>query len=175
MPAYEHYSDEQLAAAARDEDLDAWEALIRRHGQRVLAYLTRFCGDEALARELWVQCFAELWRLRGSLAAGGRTATALFTQATRLALQQGAVPVTRPVSGDPASLAVRSARLREALLALPARQRAALGLCYFDNLAWDEAARVLGCGAGELKQLCAEGYAAVERHLGPGFLSAGLA
>jgi RNA polymerase sigma-70 factor (ECF subfamily) len=175
MPAYEHYSDEQLAAAARDEDLDAWEALIRRHGQRILAYLLRFCGDEGLARELWVQTFSELWRVRGSLAAGGRAATSLFSQATRLALKQGGVPVTRPVSGDPSSLLVRSARLRDGLLALPARQRVALGLCYFDNLAWDEAGRVLGCGGGEAKQLCAEGYAGLTRQLGPGFLDEGLA
>jgi RNA polymerase sigma-70 factor, ECF subfamily len=175
MPVYEHYSDEQLAAAARDEDLGAWEALIRRHGQRLLAYLTHLCGDEALARELWVQGFSELWRLRGSLAAGGRTATALFAQATRLALKQGGSPAQRPVSGDPASLEVRSARLREALQALTLRQRAALGLCYFDNLAFEEAGRVLGCGAGEAKQLCAEGYAGMTRHLGPGFLDAGLA
>ena len=48
MPVYEHYSDEQLAAAARDEDLDAWEALIQRHGQRLLAFYTRMTGDEAL-------------------------------------------------------------------------------------------------------------------------------
>lgn len=175
MPVYEHYSDEQLAAAARDEDLGAWEALIRRHGQRLLAYLTRLCGDEALARELWVQGFAELWRLRGSLVAGGRAATALFAQATRLAMKQGAVPVTRAVSGDPASLELRAARLRDALLALPMRQRAALGLCYFDNLAFAEAGRVLGCGAGEAKQLCGEAYSALSRQLGPGFLSEGLA
>lgn len=175
MPVYEHYSDEQLAAAARDEDLGAWEALIRRHGQRVLAYLDRLCGDEGLARELWVQVFAELWRLRSGLGSGGRTATALFSQATRLALKEGGVPATRPVSGDPASLEVRAARLREALLSLPPRQRVALGLCYFDNLAFDEAGRVLGCGGGEAKQLCAEGYAGMVQHLGPGFLTQGLA
>lgn len=175
MPAYEHYSDAQLAAAARDEDLGAWEALIRRHGQRLLAYLSRMCGDEAQARELWVRLFSELWGLRGSLATGGRPATALFSQATRLALQQTAPTPSRPLSGDPASLELRAARLREGLLALPPRQRAALCLCYLDNLPFDEAGRVLGCGGGEAKQLCAEAYAGLVGHLGPRFLDEGLA
>lgn len=175
MPVYDNYSDEQLAAAARDEDLGAWEALIRRHGQRLLAYLTHLCGDEALARELWVQGIAELWNLRGSLAAGGKPATALFGQTTRLAMRHTGHRVARSVGGDPASLEVRAARLREAVLALPLRQRVALGLCYFDNLPFEEAGRVLACGAGEAKQLCAEGYAGLTRYLGPGFLHAGLA
>ena len=55
------------------------------------------------------------------------------------------------------------------------RARAALCLCYFDNLNFEEAGRALGCGAGEAKQLCAEGYAALARDLGPGFLNEGLA
>jgi RNA polymerase sigma-70 factor (ECF subfamily) len=175
MPVFDHYSDEQLASASRDGDLDAWEALLRRHGQRLLAFLTRMGGDEAQARELWLEACTELWSVRGSLAGGGRTATALFAVALRLALRVGAAAITRPVTGDPASLELRSARLREALLSLPARQRAALCLCYFDNLAFDEAGRVLGCGGGEAKQLCAEAYSAMVRHLGPGFLTAGLA
>jgi DNA-directed RNA polymerase specialized sigma24 family protein len=138
-------------------------------------YLGHLCGSEALARELWVQVLAEAWRLRGGLAGGGRPATALFSHATRLGLAQTGVPARRAASGDPASLEARMGRLREALQSLPARQRAALGLSYFDNLPFDEAGRVLGCGGGEAKQLCAEGYAAMARHLGPGFLGEGLA
>jgi RNA polymerase sigma-70 factor (ECF subfamily) len=174
MPVYEHYTDEQLAAAARDQDLDAWEALIRRHGQRLLAFYSRMSGDEALARELWVQAWGELWKMRGTLAGGGRVSTALFSLAARTA-QRIAVPtVHRPISGDPTSLEVRAERLRQALLALPPRGRAALCLCYLDSLGFDEAGRVLGCGAGEAKQHCAEGYAALAATLGPGFLEAGL-
>lgn len=174
MPVYEHYSDEQLAAAARDEDLDAWTALIERQGQRLLAFYTRMSGDEALARELWVQAWGELWKMRGTLAGGGKVATTLFSLAARVAVRVAVPQQRRPVAGDPSSLEVRSERLRQSLLTVPARQRAALCLCYLDNLAFEEAGRALGCGAGEAKQLCAEGYAALAQDLGPGFLSAGL-
>jgi RNA polymerase sigma-70 factor (ECF subfamily) len=174
MPVYEHYTDEQLAAAARDQDLDAWEALIRRHGQRLLAFYTRMSGDEALARELWVQAWAELWKMRGTLAGGGRVSTALFSLAARHAVRVAVPTVHRAIQGDPLSLEVRSERLRQSLLGIAPRSRAALCLCYLDNLAFDEAGRALGCGGGEAKQLCAEAYAALAAALGPGFLDAGL-
>jgi RNA polymerase sigma-70 factor (ECF subfamily) len=174
MPLYDQHSDEQLAAAARDEDLTAWETLLRRQGPRVLAFLDRMVGDETQARELWLKTWAEAWKLRGGLAGGGRTMTMVFALALRWALQAPPPPAPSPQAGDPASLELRAARLREALLSLPLRQRAALCLCYLDNLPFDEAGRALGCGGGEAKQLCAEGYAALSRHLGPGFLTAGL-
>lgn len=174
MPVYDHYSDEQLAAAARDEDMAAWEALIRRHGQRLLAFYTRMTGDEALSRELWVQAWTELWRMRGTLAGGGKVATAAFALATRVCVKAAVPTVHRTPAGDPSSLEVRSARLRQALLGIPARQRATLCLCYFDNVAFDEAGRCLGSGPGETRQLCGEAYSALAQALGPGFLNEGL-
>jgi RNA polymerase sigma-70 factor (ECF subfamily) len=175
MPIYENLSDEQLAAAARDEDLAAWEALMRRHGQRLLAFYVRMTGDEALSKELWVQAWGELWRLRGTLAGGGKVATAAFALATRVAVKTAVPKRFKTPSGDPSSLEVRSVRLRQALAAIPPRPRAALCLCYFDNLAYAEAGRCLGGGAEEAKQLCAEGYTALSAALGPGFLNEGLA
>jgi DNA-directed RNA polymerase specialized sigma24 family protein len=175
MPLYDSYSDEQLAAEARDENLDAWEALIRRHGQRLLAFYTRMTGDESLSRELWVQAWGELWRQRGTLSGGGRVATAAFALATRTCLRAAVPTMHRIPAGDPSSLQVRSARLRQALLGVPARARAALCLCYFDNVSYEEAGRCLGANAGETRLLCGEAYGALARSLGPGFLNEGLA
>jgi RNA polymerase sigma-70 factor (ECF subfamily) len=174
MPNYDHYSDEQLAVEAREENLDAWEALVRRHGQRLLAFYTRMTGDLALSQELWVQAWGELWRLRGTLSGGGKITTAAFAVATRVSVKVAVATLQRPPEGDSSSLEYRSQKLRQALLGIPARQRAALCLCYFDNVPFDEAGRCLSAGPGETRQLCAEGYAELARTLGPGFLGEGL-
>jgi RNA polymerase sigma-70 factor (ECF subfamily) len=174
MPNYDHFSDDQLAAEAREENLDAWEVLVRRHGQRLLAYFTHMTGDESLSRELWVQSWGDLWRLRGTLSGGGKVVTLAFALATRVCVKVAVPTLHRPPMGDSSSLEYRSERLKQALLGVPARQRAALCLCYFDNVPFDEAGRCLGAGPGEARQLCAEGYSELSRALGPGFLGEGL-
>ena len=46
MPDYSFFSDEQLVKAARDGEDAAWEALVRRHGQRLLAFFVRMNGGD---------------------------------------------------------------------------------------------------------------------------------
>src|SRR5580700_10849834 len=116
MPVYDQYSDEQLVAAACDEDLYAWEAFLRRQGQRLLAFYTRMTGDEELSRELWVRSCNELWQQRATLARNGKVVTAVFSLATRLSAKVSA-PAPAPQrrsKNDPASLESRSAGLRQA-------------------------------------------------------------
>jgi DNA-directed RNA polymerase specialized sigma24 family protein len=174
MPVYELSSDQQLASAARDGDLGAWEAFMRRHGQRLLAFCTRMSGDETWSRAVWVQVFGELWQKRAS-ARGGKLSTTLFSLATSHCATAASSRLGPEPTGDPASLELRSARLRRSLLEIPVRPRAALCLCYFDNVSFEEAERCLGAASGEARQLCAEGYEALTRSLGPGFLNEGLA
>jgi len=175
MPVYDQYSDEQLVAAAGDDDLGAWEAFLRRQGQRLLAFYTRMTGDEELSRELWVRSCNELWKQRATLARGGKVVTAVFSLATRLCAKTASPAPQRSPKGDPSSLESRSAGLRQALLGIPVRTRAALCLCYFDNVGFREAERCLGAAPGEARQLCAEGYADLIRALGPAFMNNGLA
>ncbi|HTB22408.1 MAG TPA: hypothetical protein VK914_06855 [bacterium] len=175
MPIYDHTSDERLVAAALEDDLGAWEAFLRRHGQRLLAFTTRMCGDEMAARELWVQAFQELWNQRAALVRGGRVVTSAFAFAVGQCAKSAQASAQFRAKGDPSSLEQRSARLRQALLGVPFRSRAALCLCYFDNVSFEEAERCLNAAPGEARQLCAEGYEALTRSLGPGFLNEGLA
>jgi DNA-directed RNA polymerase specialized sigma24 family protein len=132
-------------------------------------------GDEELSRELWVRSCNELWQQRATLTRNGKAVTAVFSLATRLCAKVSSPAPRRPPKGDPASLESRSAGLRHALLGIPVRPRAALCLCYFDNVGFSEAERCLGAAPGEARQLCAEGYAALTRALGPAFLNNGLA
>jgi RNA polymerase sigma-70 factor (ECF subfamily) len=174
MPDYDFFSDEQLVKAARDGEEPAWEALLTRHGQRLLAFFARMNGGvQASARERWLTLWSELARQRPSLASGPRFSTSAFSMALKLSLAEAPVPQRLP-RAEPSSLEARSARLHGALAELPALERAALCLGYFDNLPWDELGRVLGCRADEAKAHCAAAYARLDTALGPDFLSAGL-
>ena len=174
MPDYELFSDEQLVKAARDGEDPAWEALIRRHGQRLLAFFARMNGgDLPLARQRWLDLWAELARQRPTLASGPRFTTTAFASALRLS-QAGAPRSSDAPEGEASSLEARSARLYQGLAGLPLIDRAALCLGYLDNVGWDEMARVLGCRPEEAKSLCAGAYTRLDAALGPDFLTAGL-
>ncbi len=56
--------------------------------------------------------------------------------------------------------------VHRALLELPARQRAAIVLRYFDDLPVAEIAGLLGCGEGSVKTHLARGRSALARKLG---------
>jgi RNA polymerase sigma-70 factor (sigma-E family) len=57
--------------------------------------------------------------------------------------------------------------VRDALRALPPRQRATLVLRYYCDLPVDETARVLGCTPGTVKSQTAKGLESLRRVLGP--------
>ena len=174
MTDYDFFSDDQLVKAARDGEDTAWEALLRRHGQRLLAFFARMNGgDQAAARERWLTLWGELARQRPSLASGPRFSTVAFGLALKLSLTQAPQRQAVP-RADPSSLETRSARLFLGLAELPSSERAALCLGYLDSLPWDEIGRVMGCRGDEAKSLCAAGYAQLDSALGPDFLTAGL-
>ncbi|WP_354640836.1 SigE family RNA polymerase sigma factor [Kitasatospora camelliae] len=56
--------------------------------------------------------------------------------------------------------------LREALAAIPPRQRAAVVLRYYCDLSVDQAAEALGCSSGTVKSQSARGVGALRRLLG---------
>jgi RNA polymerase sigma-70 factor (ECF subfamily) len=174
MPAYEFFSDDQLVKDARDGEEGAWEALIRRHGQRLLAFFARMNGRNLkAAQQQWLELWSDLARQRPSLASGPRFSAVAFAQAAKAAIAAAPAQPAR-AAGDPSSLEARSGLLHAALAGLPARERAALCLCYFDNLPWDEAGHALNSSAADAKTLCASAYTRLSEALGPGFLSAGL-
>jgi RNA polymerase sigma-70 factor (sigma-E family) len=60
-----------------------------------------------------------------------------------------------------------SVDLREALAALPPRQRAAIVLRYYCDLSVEETAAALGCAPGTVKSQTSRGLDAMRRALGP--------
>lgn len=148
--------DEELGwiRKSREGDLAAFEELVRRYQQMIHALTFRMTGSssdaEDLAQEIFIQAFRKLSSFRGD----AKFSTWLYriginaclnwkkSQQRRSQLHEEWSRQTRENSGQTDDLA---ARVREALLALPPKQRAAVILTTYEGLNHAEAARILNC------------------------------
>ncbi|MCA8978634.1 MAG: sigma-70 family RNA polymerase sigma factor [Planctomycetes bacterium] len=161
-------SDEQLIAEARAGDRAAYDALARRHFQRVHALLFRLVGNHEDAEDLTQECFVKAHRSLGWYRSECSFATWLYRIAVHLSrdhyrkrsrrgkvaslseLQEAQNGPPSPRCG-PRELAVQhefEGILRDALDTLPHRLRAALVLRTLEGLEYDEIAEVLGIQPG---------------------------
>jgi RNA polymerase sigma-70 factor (ECF subfamily) len=179
MP-FSELSDEKLLREASQGRFSAFEEFLERHQERLYNFLWRLCGSEEAAGELFERSFSEFFRMRGSQAASQGATTLLFGVALRLALRKLAeepglgVGRGAPPQGDRSSLEWRSARLNEALLSLPVKERAALLLSFFDSFSFAAAAACLNEREENARSLAGRGLGRLAETLGDGFLSGGL-
>ena len=124
------------------------------------AYL--LCGDWHLAHDLvqdtLVKAYQHWPRVRQADSPDAYVRRILLNEARgRWRRRERAVPVPRfpegrePVAPDAADEIARRAGLRQALLALPLRQRATVILRYLVGMSVRETAAVLGCSEGTVK------------------------
>lgn len=152
--------DGALIEACRRGERRAMEALYHRYKRRVFGLVTRIVGAgdaEEVAQEVFVRIFRGLGKFRGD--------AALSTWIYRLSVNAALSHVTRrpkPMEGEevlaqlPApARAPRdptlSARLEEALAALPVGYRSVLVLHDVAGLSHEECAEILGCRVGTSK------------------------
>lgn len=149
-------ADEILAERAADGDTAAFEALIRRHGPLVRAYVARIVGSHIEADDIAQEAFYTAWtklpELRDPAAVkawlmriAGRLA---YTHIRRRPPEEGLPLSEIPLSGDsqPENVAVRNAQLKAlslALDALPEDQRQCWLLREVAELSYDEIAEDL--------------------------------
>lgn len=185
-------SDESLIAAYACGDQAAFSELLQRYGGSVLAYLYHMTGDRDQAEDLFQETFKKVHE-KGHTFRGEHFKSWLFTIATRSAIdaarrrkRQASVSLDQqsdcdgPDGGvrgavlaaadapDPADEAVREeqkAHVRQAIEALPVRQRATLVLSYYQQLSYREVARVLGCSIGTVKTQMSRALATLARTL----------
>ncbi len=153
--------DEYLLASIRAGDRKAFELLARRWQKKLLVHSWRLLGDSDAARDAvqegWVEIVAGIARLRDDRAF---PAWAYRIVTRRCARQiDGAVRQRRlsaaikPVdeAETPAEFGPDHDRLRSAVRALPAEQRAAIGLFHFEDMSVAEVAVALDVPAGTVK------------------------
>lgn len=150
-------------------DVDAFEALVRRHERRLLRLCERMLGNAETAQEATQEVFLKAWRKAGGFSPRAKVSTWLYRIAVNHCLNQlrrrkvaqffsfGDVASDDgdesleldPVDGAPDAerkLADRRRwqRLRRAIDELPAAQRAVLVLVRFEGLSYLETADALG-------------------------------
>ena len=143
-------STAQDTSATTQAGVDAFEAFFWRHERDILGYLWRLTGDEQAAHDLSQETFVRAWlfRVATNLAINhlrGRARRSVASAAPA-ALEQ-----VEHASGDPAHRLAEHDAIRQTLLELPPRQRAAVVLCDVYGLTSAEAASALGLSHGSLK------------------------
>ena len=157
-------TDESLAERSQDGDLDAFEALVVRHGGALIGALERMLGDHHqacdAAQEAWIKVHRALPRYRR----GARFRPWLYA----IALNQGRddlrsrrrrpvgseAPLeilTAPAGSDPDQRAPERSAIATALGLVDAAFREAVVLVDVVGLGYAEAADALECAEGTVK------------------------
>jgi len=171
-------TDKSLLDAHRQGDATAFGELVRRHGDSLLGYLIRMSGSRERAEDLFQETFKRVHEkahtFRGPQFKGWlfRIATRIVFDGARRGERLKVVSLNQPAdcpgedgepleavavadnSCNPTEQAVRAERteqVRRAIGSLPARQRAALVLAYYQQLTYREVATALGCSEGTVK------------------------
>jgi RNA polymerase sigma factor (sigma-70 family) len=160
------HTDEQLITLFREGRHDAFNELVRRHQDRVFWTIRRLVGDDDdaydIAQDVFIKVFTHAHRFRGD----AQVFTWLYRIATNLSINHLRKRKLRTffhvddVLGledpDPSPREqverqeVRD-RIDRAIRRLPDKQRAVFILRYYDELPYEEIARILHRSVGGLK------------------------
>ena len=145
---------------------DDFTAVVREHGDAVFGFLLRRVGDRGIAEDLTQGTFLRAWRARAGLRERESMRGWLCTIAANLLRdhvrhqrrrvrevaepEHFDIPAAEAEVSDRVEMAEALDRLRDALAALPARQRELFLLRERDGLSYREIATVLGCPIGSV-------------------------
>jgi len=190
-------SDVQLMLDVKAGDELSFELLLHRYRTPLVHFLYRMVRDQASAEDLAQEVFLRVYRAREQYEPSAKFTTWMFRIATNLALnakrdgrhRQLEVSIGQPGempgetdTGHPASVEVaddqpgieseliardRTAMIRRAIEALPEKQRAAVLLHKYQEMGYDEIAKILQCSESALKSLLFRAYETLRVQLAP--------
>jgi RNA polymerase sigma-70 factor (ECF subfamily) len=166
-------SDEELMSDAARGDLFAFEQLVRRHQASVWNTAFRLLGNANDAEDVAQEAFLRILRAASRYRPTAAFRTYLYRIVTRLCrdhrrkatLPSCPNPDTEP-DREPTAESCAVAReerraVREALASLPARQKEAVVLRYYERLSYDEIGAIIGASRKGVERLLARGRAAL--------------
>jgi len=163
----EQLSDTALCAALGRSEERALAEVFRRHGASVHNLARRVLGSGDLADEVTQDVFLDLWRRperfdegRGSLRtflvtrAHGKAVDLVRTETARRSREQRSVADTARAGYDLDHYVFDLAtadKVQGAVAALPADERVAIEMAYFEGMTYREVATMLGAPEGTIK------------------------
>jgi len=185
--------DAQLMLRVREGYETSFALLLERHRGPVVNFLYRMVQNRAVSEELAQEVFLRVYRSRQSYEPAARFTTWLFRIATHLALnsirdgkkeqgqeslQEGLIEgIERQVADRQPSIeqelihGVRVREIRQAIEALPAKQRAAVLMHKYEGLDYSQIAGALRLSESAVKSVLFRAYGTLRArlaHLAPG-------
>jgi RNA polymerase sigma-70 factor, ECF subfamily len=179
--------DAELMLRVREGDAGSFALLLERHRSPVIHFLYRMVQNQAVAEELAQEVFLRVYRSRASYEPTARFTTWLFRIATHLALNQirdrrhergsesfdddprdaliRQLPDRMPTVEQRMVREVRLAEVRQAIEALPAKQKAAVLMHKYQEMEYTQIAGVLGCSESAVKSLLFRAYETLRSRL----------
>jgi RNA polymerase sigma-70 factor (ECF subfamily) len=168
---------EDLMAMTAEGDEFAFEVLVRRHQTSILNLVYRYVGDKTMGRDLAQEVFIRVWQAADRYKPKAKFTSWIYHIAANLCLNELKSSGRRRLffseghleegetlkeesnlssSAEDILLAEeRSRRISEALQSLPKNQRMALILKKYDDLSYQEIARILDCSTSAVESLLA--------------------
>jgi RNA polymerase sigma-70 factor (ECF subfamily) len=180
--------DAQLMLRVRDGDEDSFRVLLDKHRNPLVHFLYRMVQEQPVSEELAQEVFLRIYRSRGSYEPTARFTTWMFRIATHLALnwlrdekneraterldedRGGDLPARELPDRKPSveQRMVYQARLqeiRDAISALPDKQRAAVLMHKYQEMEYAQIASALECSESAIKSLLFRAYETLRARL----------
>lgn len=162
-----HDPDAELMRRAGAGETSAVNEIVRRHAERIVRVGRRMLGDAAEAEDVAQEVFLRVWKQAATWRTGeAKLATWMHRVTLNLCTDRlrrrrelpdpnAGLTLADPAAGAEEGLHVRerSARVHAALAQLPERQRAAIALCYFEEVSNIEAADAMEVSVEALESL----------------------
>ena len=186
-------TDVQLMLDVKAGDEQSFELLLRTYRTPLVNFLYRMVRDTAVAEDLAQEVFLRVYRARQEYAPSAKFTTWMFRIATNLALNSVRdnrhrklevsmdqsvvagedeqrpmeVPDRAPSVEQEMVARCRADMILKAIHSLPEKQRAAVLMHKYQELDYDEIARVLDCSESALKSLLFRAYETLRVELAP--------
>jgi RNA polymerase sigma-70 factor (ECF subfamily) len=186
-------TDVQLMLDVKAGDEQSFELLLRKYRTPLVNFLYRMVRNTAVAEDLAQEVFLRVYRARQEYAPSAKFTTWMFRIATNLALNSVRdnrhrqmeismdqsvdtgederraleVPDKAPSVEQELVARCRADLIMKAIHSLPEKQRAAVLLHKYQELDYDEIARVLECSESALKSLLFRAYETLRVELAP--------